>query len=139
MASEIGIIPANGGEYLQFLIAVRQIVECDASIDARLSGLQTELLKQRWAEISKHEGHSFSALSGYFFPEFLDCIPRLREESRAELRALGMRSVHDILAASFQQVSQVPGIRKRTYETMTAFAQAVRDRCEGHRLECVNR
>lgn len=43
MASSVGYIPADGGEFLIFLLAVRRIVEVDESVENRIRALSAEL------------------------------------------------------------------------------------------------
>jgi len=49
MASEIGQIPIDGGEFLKFLIAVREIAERFDQAEARLAQIEYECTKGSWS------------------------------------------------------------------------------------------
>ena len=68
MASCIVQIPIDRGEPLQFLITVRKIVESEASIDERITGLEIELVSERWQEIRQKLRMSDEKIIGQFLP-----------------------------------------------------------------------
>jgi len=80
MASDVGQIPADGGEYLKFLKAVRRITERSGSVAARVSDLGAELDRKEWSDFCIRLGGE-GAICDSFFPAFLDTIPKLTEET----------------------------------------------------------
>jgi len=73
MASDIGQIPRDGGDYLKFLLKVRSIVETYEAIEVREENLRTELLKKEWSGFCKNLPGK-GAILGRFFPSFLSRI-----------------------------------------------------------------
>ncbi|MDO8437974.1 MAG: hypothetical protein Q7S69_07460 [Nitrosomonadaceae bacterium] len=57
MASDVGQIPADGGNYLPFLVAVREIVELSDSIESRTKWLREKPMVGNWKTyVEKHGG-----------------------------------------------------------------------------------
>lgn len=82
MASDIGQIPKDGGEYLKFLIAVRKIVEAHDPIDHRIKELREMPMEDNWklfvsrygpSHISERRGMDW--IVDRFFPRFIDTFP----------------------------------------------------------------
>ncbi|MDR0275766.1 MAG: hypothetical protein LBI48_10615 [Burkholderiaceae bacterium] len=76
MPSDIGQIPAHGGDYLMFLKAVRRVVEREDSTQERLAALEHELAKPEWQDFCGKLGGR-QAIHAAFFPRFIDTIPGL--------------------------------------------------------------
>lgn len=114
MASGIGPIPADGGGYLKFLIAVRKIVESANSINHRLTSLSDEVNRPQWSMFQHARFHSSHDISDYFFPAFLCEIPRLARKSADDLRRLGLDTPGTLDCAADVRLLEVPGIGPRT-------------------------
>lgn len=80
MASDIGPIPKDGGSYILFLIAVRQIVEDDAPVDERVVRLKGELKNELWSVICRKLGGK-KKIQDFFFPKFIEAIPGLSRQA----------------------------------------------------------
>jgi hypothetical protein len=109
MASEIGPIPYDGGDYLPFLLAVRGVVEAHERIEERITKLRTLLLQP---EYEKFTGAHWGAdrIIDRFFPRFIDSIPKLNSISVSELERLGLNTPNRIAAASDAELLAIPGI-----------------------------
>lgn len=113
MASSIGLIPSDGGDYLKFLIAVREIAESANSIGDRVAALAHEVIRPQWLNFQHVRFHSAYDIADYFFPVFLFEIPRLARKAAQELRNLGLDTAEALNAASDAQLLSVPGIGPR--------------------------
>jgi hypothetical protein len=126
MASEIGPIPTDGGDYLKFLIAVRGILESANSIDYRLASLVGEVDRPQWSMLKHARFHSAYDIADCFFPLFVGTIPRLTLRAAEVLRKLGLDTPDALDGATDAQLLEVPGIgprvlleiRKRCAKTM---------------------
>ena len=76
MASDVGTVPADGGDYLKFLFKVRAIVEGLSGIELRIARLREELRKPEWAEFCRKLGGK-QAVVNQFFPPFIETIKGL--------------------------------------------------------------
>lgn len=122
MASAIGPIPADGGGYLRFLIAVREIVESVNSIDDRMEWLRDEVSKPQWAGYVNNRFHGVSDICDYFFPRFLDTVGRLPDTAAEVMRTLGLTSAKVIAGTADVQLSAIKGIGP-------AILRSIRTRC----------
>lgn len=92
MASSVGIIPADGGNYLKYLITIRKIVETANSIEDRIRDLIAEVTGPRWIEFTHHHLHGPHDIADCFFPRFLHCVPKLSFAAIEKLEYLGLNS-----------------------------------------------
>ncbi|MGK5040396.1 hypothetical protein ACQ4WQ_08645 [Janthinobacterium sp. GB1R12] len=122
MTSAIGPIPADGGGYLRFLIAVREIVESANSIDDRMEWLRDEVSKPQWAGYVNNRFHGVSDICDYFFPRFLDTIGRLPDTAAEVMRALGLTSPKVIAGTADVQLFAIKGVGP-------AILHSIRTRC----------
>jgi hypothetical protein len=113
IASSIGLIPGDGGDYLKFLIAVREIVESANSIGDRMAALVHEVIRPQLLKFQHVRFHSAYDIADYFFPAFLSEIPRLARKAAQELRKLGLDTAEALDAATDAQLLSVPGIGPR--------------------------
>jgi hypothetical protein len=89
MASDVGQIPADGGDYLPLLIAVREIVELHDSIESRIKRLSEMPMAGDWQTyLDKLWG--MGGITGRFFPDFISTIPAISIAIRYELSDLGL-------------------------------------------------
>lgn len=113
IASSIGLIPGDGGDYLKFLIVVREIVESANSIGDRMAALVHEVIRPQLLKFQHVRFHSAYDIADYFFPAFLSDIPRLARKAAQELRKLGLDTAETLDAATDAQLLSVPGIGPR--------------------------
>ena len=109
MASDIGPINADGGDYLIFLKSVRQIVESKTSIEARRTQLRREIAESKWQLFCQRLGGR-EAVSDYFFPPFIDCIPKLTGETLQALWERGLVTAAKIETATDEELLSIKGI-----------------------------
>lgn len=128
MASDIGPIPTDGGNYLAFLKAVRGIVEDHESTTARMDRLQQELGKQEWQEFVTRHGGS-DCVCNRFFPCFLDTIPRLRADAAETLREMSLTTPARLAAASDGDLCAVRGVGA---VALRSIRQACEDAADKH-------
>ena len=114
IASEIGPIPTDGGDYLKFLVAVREILESKNSINYRLASLVGEVGKPQWAMFKHARFHSVYDIADRFFPLFVDTIPRLTRKAADELQRLELDTPDILDGTTDEQLLSVPGIGPRT-------------------------
>src|SRR5690625_707992 len=99
MASDIGQIPTNGGDYLRFLIQARTAIESNGSIEDRRQRLKQVLRKDEWSGyINKLWGRQ--AIIDRFFPAFINTLPSLPIDSRSALWRAGLSTTNKIAAAT---------------------------------------
>lgn len=113
ISSSVGLIPGDGGDYLKFLIAAREIVESANSIDDRVVALAREVLRPQWHKFQHVRFHSAYDIADYFFPAFLSGIPRLARKAAQELRNQGLDNAEALDVASNAQLLSIPGIGPR--------------------------
>lgn len=118
MSSCFGQIPVDGGDYLKFLIAIREIVEKEAKIEDRITELIDLAHSSTWKNF---DGWEFGGKrSGYewlidnYFPYYFD----------KKLRDAGFNTPNRIIAASDQELLSVKGIGPATLKK-------IRKQCEG--------
>lgn len=90
--SDIGKIPPDGGDFLNFLIAFRAILEADRSMDYRIMEIREILLRPEWLDIVERLGQSDDGIIDQFFPQFLKTIPKLGRESIESMLRAGLSS-----------------------------------------------
>ncbi len=109
MASDVGQIPSDGGDYLKLLLAIRGIVERSDSISARLTDLKTEIRNERWIGFVRKLGGE-KAIADRFFPRFIDTLPGLQKETVATLWELNMTTPTAIATAPDEKLLALKGI-----------------------------
>ena len=112
MASQIGYIPSNGGDYLPFLIRVREIVETVNSVDWRITELKKLLAEQRFVDSINRSG-GISAVINYFFPLFIFTLPGLTELHRKNMMELDLLTPSKILAEGSPHLLAMKGIGQK--------------------------
>lgn len=109
MASEIGPIPNDGGDFLRFLKSVRRIVERFDSIEDRRSDLRVELARPEWAEIIGKIGGKEDVYDR-FFVDFLFMIPELSSETRELLWEQELTTPAKLAAKTDMELLAINGI-----------------------------
>lgn len=109
MASEIGYIPSDGGDYLLFLIAVREIVESHDTAEQRIGNLEKLASSEKWRGFPGW-GDGVQKIENQFFPFFLKKIPSLTGEATAGLRAMQLDTPNRLGTASDETLLNIKGI-----------------------------
>ncbi len=139
MASSIGPIPADGGRYLKFLIAVRKIVESTNSVADRVERLKVEVSKPTWDDFSSLLHHRPADVVNYFFPQFLDLIPALSRISKEGLANLGLDNPAVLDCADDSTLLGIRGVGPKLLANIReACAKITSDR-DGNRVDTVMR
>jgi len=107
-ASSIGPIVAR--DYLPFLIAIREIVELNESIENRIDKLREMLSVCDWQEfLGKHGGTE--KIVQYFFPRYIESMPTLPPSAMNEFVRLGyFNTPSRIAAATDEELLSIKGI-----------------------------
>lgn len=107
-ASSIGPIVAR--DYLPFLIAIREIVELNESIENRIDKLREMLSVCDWQEfLGKHGGTE--KIVQYFFPRYIQSMPKLPPSAMNEFVRLGyFNTPSSIEAATDEELLSIKGI-----------------------------
>lgn len=109
MSSDVGPIPADGGDYLHFLLAVRHAVEADAPAKLRLTSLRAELSKPAWRDFCVRLGGN-EAIYGRFFPKFLDTVPGLPSTTVEHLWERSWTTPARLDSAADEELLNIKGI-----------------------------
>lgn len=109
MASDIGPIPVDGGEYLKFLKEVRAIVERPVETADLQVMLRAELGKDEWSEIVNRLGGTERVESSFFTP-FIEAIPKLTDAIVDELFSLDLVTPAKLAAASDHLLLAIKGV-----------------------------
>lgn len=107
---EVQIRNGDDLKYCEFLIAIRQIVECDASVEVRRDRLRAEISKPEWAAYSSLTGHHEDQICAFFFPAFLSTVPSLPSRTAVAMWDFGLNTPARIHAASDAQLLEFKGI-----------------------------
>lgn len=108
-SSDIGPIPRNGGDYLKFLIHIREIVEAPTSVESRRTKLGGVDLPPEWNSFSEAHG-GLGAICDYFFPPFISSIKGLQAQTLRALEAKGWKTPQVIASLSDAELLAVKGI-----------------------------
>jgi hypothetical protein len=137
MASDVGPIPADGGDYLAFLKRARSIAEADMPPADRRQALAEMLDDPAAADFVDRLGGP-EALLDRLFPRFTSSIPRVSTATAKALIAAGYRTANQIGAASD---SDLLAVERVGLATVKALREAVRSASDGDGefLDCVAR
>jgi hypothetical protein len=144
MASDVG--PVRASDYLPFLLAIREIVEANEPIESRVKKLQEMPLMDGWktyveqygpSHISNHKGMCW--VTDYFFPRFLDTIPKLGGVEIEELSRLGLDTANSITDASDECLLSIKGIGRAKLQKIRSYCASVTDNRDSKRLDEVVR
>lgn len=123
IASHIGPILAN--DYLPFLIAIREVVELNDSIDNRISKLRKMLSVCEWQEYLNRHGGTEKIVQ-YFFPIFMN-LPA------------GLETPNRIAAASDETLLGIKGIGPAKLKAIRARCASITENRDADRIENVIR
>lgn len=110
MASAIGPIPTDGGEFLTFLIVVRELVEGREDVDVRAARLYDELNRTFWCKFVSALGGDPAQIVSYFFPYALDTIPGLTTVARDVLSLRGIDTAAKVAIIPDSDLLGIKGI-----------------------------
>ncbi|WLI91126.1 hypothetical protein Q4S45_08400 [Massilia sp. R2A-15] len=121
--SLIGMVPWQGGELLACLIAIREIVESDISIDERIGMLSREMTAPRWPGLRDHPALALPEMVELFFPSFLHSVPGLSAHTVRAMMMLGMDTPAKILA---QDPAALLGLKRVGSATLATLLNTCR-------------
>lgn len=137
MSSDVGPIPANGGDFLRFLTAAREAVEVDGGIQARIALLRSVLRSPEWRKfVGKLGGQQ--AIIDLFFPKFLDTIPGLPQASREALWEKRLDTPAKLAAAPDDRLLAIKGVGAAKLAAIRAACSAAQAP-DSDRLDMVQR
>lgn len=109
MASEVGSIPADGGDYLPFLIAFRTITESSAPVADKEAAIR-DLMKQSGPSGTSYtKYHKVKELIDEVLPRTISLLPVSRPV-RNEIVAAGMNTLAKVEAASDKTLLAIDGL-----------------------------
>lgn len=132
MASAIGPIPTDGGEFLTFLIVVRELVEGCEDVDVRAARLYDELKRTFWCKFVSALGGHPAGIVSYFFPYAVDTIPGLTMVARDVLSRRGIDTAAKVAITPDSDLLSIKGIGPaklkaiRTWQIQVAESNATR-------------
>jgi tetratricopeptide (TPR) repeat protein len=136
MASDIGAVRAE--DYLPFLIAVREIVELEDSIENRIKMLREKPMEEYWQTYLMKCG-GINRLIGRFFPRFIDTIPNISDVAIAEFARLGLDTPNRIAAATDETLLGIKGIGQVKLKTIRDHCAGITDNRDNVRFENVRK
>ncbi len=123
MASDIGPIPQDGGDYLEFLIAVRTSAESDGTADERRAAVASIIAAPQWREPVKKLGGATAVLDR-LFPSFVASVPRVSAATAGALIVAGYATPGAVGSASDHQLREVKGVGPAVIAALRAAAAA---------------
>ena len=136
VASDIG--PILRSDYLPFLIALRKIVELDEPIENRISKLREMPILGEWKTYVEKHG-DIETISGRFFPEFIETIPKISSAAIDELSELGLDTPNRIAATPNETLLSIKGIGQSKLKTIRDYCAGITDNRDADRVENVIR
>ena len=144
IASDIGLIRAD--DYLPFLVAVRKIVESHDSIENRIQQLKEMPLTKDWKAYVDKYGPSHISKSTemdwiitYFFPRFIDSIPKINVATIEELSSLGLDTPNNIALAPDESLLGIKGIGQSKLKVIRDYCASITNNRDAYRIENVTR
>lgn len=123
MASEVGSIPADGGDYLPFLIAFRTITEGSAPVADKEAAIR-ELLKQLGPGGTPYtKYHKAKDLIDEVLPRTISLLPVSRPV-RNEIVAAGLTSLAKVEAASDKALLAIDGLGPKSLAGIREYLAA---------------
>lgn len=109
IASDIGPIPQDGGDYLKFLLAVRTAAEGEGGIEERRTAVARVLRNPAWRKAVQALDGS-DAILDRLFPPFVSTVSRMPAKTATALIEGGYISPASINAASNMQLRAISGV-----------------------------
>lgn len=137
VAADIGPVP-NDDTYLQFLMAVRAILEDPGSIDERIQKLRKATWPSEWQNFMGRQGGVGEVIER-FFPLFVNTIPKLTFETTSVLSRLNFDTPNKLAAAPDETLLAVKGIGSAKLQTMRNYCDEIIENRDDKRLDRVIR
>lgn len=137
VAADIGPVP-NDDTYLQFLMAVRAILEDPGSIDERIQKLRKATWPPEWQNFMGRQGGVGEVIER-FFPLFVNTIPKLTFETTSVLSRLNFDTPNKLAAAPDEILLAVKGIGAAKLRTMRNYCDGIIENRDDKRLDRVIR
>jgi len=109
VASDVGPIPFDGGDYLKFLFAVREAAEGNGTVQDRRDATAKSLRKPAGIKFVRALGGA-DAILARLFPSFASTVPRMPGKVATALIEAGFGSPSAINAASDSQLRTIDGV-----------------------------
>jgi len=123
MASEVGAIPRDGGDYLPFLIAVRTISEGEATVAGKEVALRA-LAKERGPHGTPYSKFmSETALVDKVLPRVIHLLP-IPKPVRESLLDVGYKTLGSVQAAPGEALLKVKGLGPKSLANVRDFLAA---------------
>lgn len=127
MASDVGPIPADGGDYLKMLIAVRTVVEASMPVFDRRRELLATLDQPQWGEYVDKLGGRV-AIADKFFPPFLSTIKGLPTAATSELVRMSLDTPNQLIRCDDRTLLALNGIGSAKLAAIRAASEAAQDK-----------
>lgn len=135
VASPIGQIKAS--KCLPFLIAIREIVELDESIDSRISKLYERRENfPNWQSLAGAFGGTDYFIKE-FFPLFIETIPHINRSSVDELLKFGIDTANKLEKSNDEALLAINGIGKAKLKSMRDYCTGITKNRDDTRLDRV--
>lgn len=126
--SDIGPIPKNGGDYLPFVKAFRQIIEAQDPVDLTISKLQM-LCQQNAAYRAFAAKHAPDFVTAWFTGALLG-VPGVTPKIAQQLFAAGYRTVEELQNADAYTLQQMLQVDETTIKKMRSVVGGSPSRLE---------
>ena len=126
MAADIGQIPADGGQFLPFLLEVRAAAEVDERPDDCRLHVASVLRRAQWRGFVASLGGE-DRIVNQLFPPFVGHKARLPEPVATAVRAAGICRPVDIDAASDAKLLAIKGVGPKALATLREAAGVAAD------------
>lgn len=137
MASPIGQIKLS--KCLPFLIAIREIVELDESIDSRIRKLYERRENfPKWRSLAGIFGGTDYFIKE-FFPLFIETIPNINRSSVDELLKLGIDTPNKLVETNDEALLAINGIGNAKLKTIRDYCAGITKNRDDVRLDYVAR
>lgn len=122
MASAIGQIPEDGGDYLPFLKDVRRAIEADESIKNRIEALRLLMKEKKYARfVKRHQGQN--QIINDIFPFILETIPGVNCNIASALRESKITTVHQLRKKTDKELLSIKGVGPAALKKIREFAE----------------
>lgn len=122
MASDVGQIPTDGGDFLPFLIARREIIEDDdRTPDEKIAALNG--LYGADGRFRKFRRHLGAKLGDQWCISELRSLPSVGEKTAKALMKAGFRSPEDVAAAEDDVLLSIPGVGRKLVSRIRTLAE----------------
>ena len=106
MASEVGPIPTDGGDYLLFLKDFRRVVESNDSIESKIERINK--LSDLNPAYSSYIGDS--SFAEKWFGRHISCVPGIGSKTQETLKTAGINNIDDLKKATDEKLLKINGI-----------------------------